>query len=155
MFTRSLVELLQHHAGLYSSSLFRGIEFEDSSQMLAAIDDQSAANRLPGKAGSATTRDDGDVMFLTNLHRALQVISCSWQKDCQRFNLVNAGIGAVKLPARRAGLHFTSGRTLQVAHQSISLNIVEGTHGAYQATDKAPLYRTHSFMQFVICLYAA
>ena len=66
------VELIENNARLHAGSLARGIDVEDLVEVLAAIDDQPRADRLPRQASAAAARHDRHVHFQGDLHRGMQ-----------------------------------------------------------------------------------
>ena len=89
------VELVEHDARLHRAVRNDGIDLDADSMILAEVDDDARADRLPRQAGAAAARDDRQPMFGGDLHGGHDVVARARHDDAERFDVVDAGVGAV------------------------------------------------------------
>ncbi len=102
------IELVEHHAGLNARAARCRIDRQNLVEILAAVQDNARTNGLPGKTGSAAAGRNGNAHLSGNLHGDDNVLHGARDHHAQRFDLVNAGIRAVKLPRTGVKAHFAA-----------------------------------------------
>src|SRR5713226_6172201 len=93
------VQLIENDPRLNPDRVPGGIDIQDLVQILAAVNDDSRADRLTGKAGAASAGSNRDVHLGRDLNCRDQVGRASGNDDSQWLDLIDAGISAIE-PAR-------------------------------------------------------
>ena len=129
--SESTVELIENNAGLHAGDLQVRVDVEDVVEILAAIENDAGADRLPREAGAAAARDDGDVHLQGDLHGGLQGRCGFWDDDADRLDLVNACVSGVKPTRDRIESHLAIDMAAQVVEQG-SVLLCGEIHGGLQ-----------------------
>ena len=113
-----------------------GIDVEDGVEVFAAIEDDAGADGLAGKAGAAAARRDRHVHFGRDLHGRDDVFGGFGQDDAERFDLVDAGVGAVEAARADVEADFAGEVLAQVAGEAVAAEFGEVGHGLRIVRDR-------------------
>ena len=92
-----IVELIEDNPGADANTSLVEIEIVDLAIVPREIDDQSFANRIPNEAGAGPPRRDGNVRIGGVFDDGSRFPSCAWKRNAPGLDLINRGIGGVKL----------------------------------------------------------
>ena len=113
------IQLVQHNSRRYQGFAFFVIDFEDTVEIFAGIDDQALADGLSALGSSASTGSDADALFACNLKCCGDIIRILRNQHPGGNDLVDRGIGAVKPPGKVVEKHFSPGFSLQPFCESV------------------------------------
>ena len=108
-----LVELFLDDAGFDPCPTFLGVYFQNAIHVLRVVNDDGVTDCLTGKAGPSAPRQDGDAELGGDLGRRKYVFKISGDDYADRFDLVDAGVGAVKETRGRIETDFARNLFLQ------------------------------------------
>ncbi len=103
-----LVEAVEHHARLDQRAAPLDIDGEDAVHVLAAIDDEGAADGLAALRGAAAARQDRHALLAGDGERRRDVLLVARHDHAQRLDLVDRRIGAVAAAAERVEQHLAA-----------------------------------------------
>ena len=78
------------------SPTFLCIHFENAIQVLRHVQNDSFANGLAGQARARASGKDWHVEIARDLHRRKHIFVRTWNNHTDRFDFVDAGVGAVE-----------------------------------------------------------
>ena len=99
------VQLVEDDAGLDARPALGDVDLEQPVEILRRIDDQAAADGLPGLRGAAASQRHGTAMPPADLHGADEIVARRDDHDAERLDLVDAGIGRVQAARNRVETH--------------------------------------------------
>ena len=113
------IQSVQHQSRFYPGFSLFVIDFEDTVEIFAGIDDQPLADGLSALGSSASTGGDADSLFACNLKCCGDIICRLRDQHPGGNDLVDRGIGAVKPPGKVVEKHFSPGFSLQPFCESV------------------------------------
>ena len=113
------IQLVQHQSRFYPGFPLFMIDFEDTVEIFAGINDQSLADGLSALGSSASSGSDADPLFACNLKCGGDIIFRLRDQHPGGNDLVDRGIGAVKPPGKVVEKHFSPGFSLQPFCESV------------------------------------
>ena len=107
------IQLFLNHAGFDDSPPLAGVHFKHTIQVLRHIDDHRVSNGLSRQACPAASRKNRNFEVARNFHCGKNVLVGAGNDHADRFDLVNAGIGAVHQPRGTVEANFALHAFLQ------------------------------------------
>ena len=91
------IELVEHDAGADANAAIVDAEIVDRAIVTREIDDQSFADRVPDQAGTGPAWSDRNVFIGGGFDDRARFLAAGWKGDAKRLDLINRGVGGVKL----------------------------------------------------------
>ncbi len=111
------VELFLDDAWFHPCPTFVGVHFEDSIQVFRVVDDNGVSDGLAGQTRATPPGQKRSSELVGYLGGGKYVFRCAGDDDPNRFNLVDAGVGAVEQAGGTVETDFTGEGFLQPMFQ--------------------------------------
>src|SRR5262249_5692783 len=89
------IQLLLNHSWLHNGPSLLGIDLEDTVEMLRHIDYNRIGNRLARETGAGAAGQHRYFELACRFHGRKNVFVSTGNHDADRFDFINAGVGAV------------------------------------------------------------